>query len=174
MPNTLVVVSGLPGTGKSTLADAAGRRLGWPVFSMDWVLGALMPFGILGPDNVAPVAYTLLERLARRQLMLDQSAIVECPSNALGHDSRDVWSELAAAYDASFRPIECGFSDLELHRTRVETRHRDIPGWPSTVQWDNVQRMRETYLPWGVEHLAVDAVDPADRNLDLALDFIGR
>jgi hypothetical protein len=41
----LVVFSGLPGTGRSALADAAGRRLGIPVFTADWLLGSLTPFG---------------------------------------------------------------------------------------------------------------------------------
>jgi adenylate kinase family enzyme len=32
--------SGLPGTGKSPLAQAAGRQLRFPVFAVDWLLGA--------------------------------------------------------------------------------------------------------------------------------------
>jgi hypothetical protein len=39
------VFSGLPGAGKSTLAEAAGRALGVPVFAVDWLLGSLTPFG---------------------------------------------------------------------------------------------------------------------------------
>jgi len=31
--------------GQSTLADALGRELGVPVFALDWLLGALTPFG---------------------------------------------------------------------------------------------------------------------------------
>ena len=37
----LIVFSGLPGTGKSTIAEAVGRELGIPVFAKDWVEGAL-------------------------------------------------------------------------------------------------------------------------------------
>ena len=35
----LVVMSGLPGTGKSAIADALGHELGAPVFSVDEHLG---------------------------------------------------------------------------------------------------------------------------------------
>ena len=41
----LVVFTGVPGVGKSTLADAVGRSLGVPVFAGDWLLGSLTPFG---------------------------------------------------------------------------------------------------------------------------------
>lgn len=41
----IVVFSGVPGTGKSTLADAVARATGTPAFSADWLLDALTPFG---------------------------------------------------------------------------------------------------------------------------------
>jgi hypothetical protein len=47
----LIVFSGLPGTGKGTLAEAAGRQLRVPVFAVDWLLGSLTPFG--GRDGLA-------------------------------------------------------------------------------------------------------------------------
>lgn len=47
MPPAAVVLTGLPGTGKSTLADRAAAALGAPSFSGDWLLGALAPHGVL-------------------------------------------------------------------------------------------------------------------------------
>lgn len=41
--HALIVLAGLPGTGKSTLAETIGRILHIPVFSLDWLLGALTP-----------------------------------------------------------------------------------------------------------------------------------
>jgi predicted kinase len=38
----LVVFSGLPGTGKSALAEQAGRKLGIPVFAKDWLEATLL------------------------------------------------------------------------------------------------------------------------------------
>ena len=38
----LIVFSGLPGTGKSALAEAVGRELGIPVFAKDWLEATLL------------------------------------------------------------------------------------------------------------------------------------
>ena len=48
----LVVVGGLPGTGKTTLAAAVGDELGWPVLRSDEIRKALAG---LGPLEHAPV-----------------------------------------------------------------------------------------------------------------------
>ena len=37
----IIVISGHPGVGKSTLANSLGEKLGWPVFSMDTVATSL-------------------------------------------------------------------------------------------------------------------------------------
>ncbi len=39
MQAALVIFSGLPGTGKSTLADRLARKLRWPLLRIDDVIG---------------------------------------------------------------------------------------------------------------------------------------
>jgi predicted kinase len=73
----VVVCSGLPGTGKSRLAEGIGRGLEISVFSVAWVLGALAPFGFLERSDRGEIAYALLTALVEHQLRLGQSAIVD-------------------------------------------------------------------------------------------------
>jgi predicted kinase len=58
----LIVFSSLPGTGKTVLAEAVGRRCGTPVFSVAWVideLAELAPGDTVAPSNgCAPLAAT--------------------------------------------------------------------------------------------------------------------
>lgn len=169
----VVVVSGLPGTGKSTLADLVARRIGAPSFAGDWLLGALAPHGVLtGLDRAASLAvyYGLLDRLVTRQLMLGQSAVVDCIiTDELVAD----WTRNAARFDARVVVVECVCSDAVLHRRRIEGRRRDIPGWHE-VGWDHVQRMQAEFPPLEHKHLTVDAVDPLDENVRAVLGALTR
>ena len=42
----LIIFSGLPGTGKSRLAEAVGRALAIPVFAKDWLEATLLRSGL--------------------------------------------------------------------------------------------------------------------------------
>src|SRR6266436_3844365 len=64
----LVVVTGPPGTGKSTFAEYAAQLLGCPVFSKDWLEASLWRSGIGRDTNSGWAAYELLTTLAENQL----------------------------------------------------------------------------------------------------------
>jgi predicted kinase len=161
---TLIAFTGLPGTGKSTLADKLAAELGAPSFSGDWLLGALKPHGLLtGLDRPTLLAayYDLLTTLATRQLMLGQSAVLDClVSNEIGTR----WRQLADQYQARLLVVECVCSNEAEHRRRLEGRRRGIPGWHE-VGWAHVERMRAEYGRFGEADLVVDAMDPVEVNL---------
>ena len=170
---TAILVGGLPGTGKSTLAESLSQALRAPVFSMDWQLGALVPFAVLRNDNMVPLADLSLIAAMARQLQLGLDVIVD----ALGHEveARRRIQEIAEALGARFVGVECVCSDEDLQRTRLEGRSRGIPGWPATVSWEHVQRMRGLWEPWQEPHLVVDsAVDAPEAGLKRILDAIPR
>lgn len=169
----LVLVAGLPGTGKSTLAESLASALPAPVFSMDWQLGALVPFGVLRPDNTGPLSQLTLIAAAARQLQLGLGAVID----ATGHtqEFRAQLESLAAGLDARFVGVECVCSDEPVHLSRVEGRDRGIPGWPATVTRAHLERMKERWEDWHQPHLILDTatVSPETalrRILDLVAD----
>lgn len=164
------MLTGLPGTGKSTLADLLGRRTGSPAFAGDWLLGALAPHGILnGVDRPTLLAayYDLLASLVTRQLLLGQSAVVDC---VLDDAVLSAWRTNVGKHDGRL-VVECVCSNEIVHRQRVEGRRRGIPGWHE-VGWDHVERMRAEFRPVTDKHLTLDAVDPLDHNLRLLTAFV--
>lgn len=167
----LVVLSGVPGTGKSTLADALGLATGTPAFSADWLLGALTPFGGYHLPDLLGIAEELLTTLAFRQLSAGGSAILDAP----GEDvvTRDRWRGLAAAFGADLRVVVCVCSDPDLHRQRVEGRRRGIPGWHDAGDWQDVRRRLAAFPPWPGKPLVVDAVRPLERNVEAVLAYLG-
>lgn len=168
----IIAFAGLPGTGKSTLAERLARLTATPAFAGDWLMGSLKPHGIfkdMDRSTYLALHKGLIETLVVRQLILGQSAITDC---LIDDEIAAGWSRLAAEHAAELRIIECTCGDRTLHRSRVEGRTRGIPGWHE-IDWTHVERMRTEFPPLTAERLVVDAVDPIDANLEKVLDFIG-
>ncbi len=171
----LIVFSGLPGTGKSSLAEAVGRQLSIPVFAKDWLEGVLVRCQLQPASTAAPTlgfaGYELLTTLAERQLRFGQSVILD--SVASTPSIRAQWQGLAAQHGAGWRVIECLCSNEAEHRARLGGRVRGIPGWHE-LDWDDVQRVAANYAPWQEPRLVLDAVQPWADNLAAALRYLER
>ncbi|BCL40106.1 AAA family ATPase [Nostoc sp. MS1] len=171
----LILFFGIPGTGKSTLSEEIARTLHIPVFSLDWILGAMLlsQLRVQQEGFYIKTAEALLTMLIQRQLMLGQSAILDTPANTVAQ--RKHWQDLAQSYNAAFYGIETICSHMELHRRRVEGRKRGIPGWHDTVNWSHVEQMRLKSEAWSAdegEHLTIDAVHPLNENVQTILKYV--
>jgi predicted kinase len=165
----LIVVGGLPGTGKSTLAAALGEELGFPVYTKDVIEASLWRSGVGSEQGSWQVAEDLLTTLAASQLAAGSGAVLD--TVARKEESRATWRALAAAHGVPFVLIECVCSDEDLHRRRLDGRVRGIPGWYE-VSWEDVAEAKRRWVPWTDDRLVLDAVDPADDNLRRALDDV--
>jgi predicted kinase len=165
----LVVMGGLPGTGKTTLAEALGEHLGAPIFNRDQLEAALWREGVGRELKSGRIANELMTTLAGEQLRCRQSAILD--SVATTRDIRDAWRAVAEGRRAQFRAIECVCSDEALHRERLGQRKRDIPGWYE-VGWDEVLGVQSRYQPWTGDHLTLDCVTPLSDNIQRMLQYV--
>lgn len=150
-----ILVAGVPGAGKTTLAEGLARELRAAVVSMDWQLGALTPFRVLSDENIDALAEMVVIAPLARQLQLGLDAVLD----ATGHDveSRDRYRRVAEGIGARFVGVECVCTDPDLHRTRVEARDRGIPGWRPTVPWEHVRRMLGKWEAWPEADLVLDS-----------------
>jgi hypothetical protein len=91
--SVLIVMAGLPGSGKSAVAEAVGRALKLPVLSVDPIEAAMCRAGIERTQPIGLAAYVVAEAVAGDILALGQSVVVDAV-NAV-EPARQMWRELA-------------------------------------------------------------------------------
>jgi predicted kinase len=166
----LVVMMGLPGCGKSAVAEGVARALGAPVFSVDPLEATLIRAGITRELRSDYAAYDLAATLARSQLSLGQSAVVDAVNSI--ELVRAWWRDMAAEFGVPRPLIECVCSDEDLHRRRVERRNRNMDGFIYEPSWADVEARSAEYEPCTEERLVLDAVRRLDDNVRGAVEYI--
>lgn len=139
---TLTVLSGRPGTGKTTLATALARHLRACYLRVDAAETALrrtgLPVGIEG--------YAVIHEVAVSNLMLGLDVVVDAV-NAVP-EARAGWREAAHRGRAQLLQVETWLPDQLEHRRRVEARTADIPD-DQVPSWDEVES--QPWEPWDIE-----------------------
>ncbi|MGV9325329.1 AAA family ATPase [Streptosporangium sandarakinum] len=159
----LIVMSGLPGAGKSSIAQELGRLPPAPVLSVDPVEAAMWRAGIGRGQPTGPAAYVVVEALASDVLALGQTVIVDAVN-----DAREQWRGLARRRSVVLRHIEVTCSDHALHRRRLEGRRRDIDGFAEPT-WASVEARRANFGSWREDLLVLDSAAPLTGNVRIAM-----
>ena len=157
----LILFSGLPGTGKTSLSQALAAHFHYPLFTKDRLQSRLRAQGLAERSSVD--GYLLILDLAEQQLALGVSAILDGVFPFEGFRFRA--QQVASQHQATFFPIYCHCSDTVLWKLRLEKREQNVPDW-TPVGWDEVQRIQPEFLSWEEKTtLFLDAVEDFHLNL---------
>ena len=156
-------------------ASYAAGLLGAPVLAHDWAMSGIRPYptlqhalDLMEPPGHGAVGWSILRALARSQLRRSATVILDGVARAPEVEKCD-----QVAHEEGARLIvlltEC--ADAEVHRSRIEGRHRSIPDWYE-LDWDHVQRSRRSWEPPTRVDLTLQAANPRHINSRMVRDFL--
>jgi predicted kinase len=164
----LIVLSGLPGTGKSLIATEIARVRRAVIVSVDPIESAVISAGISQSFETGLAAYLVADAVADQALAIRLDVVVDAVNSV--EPARDMWRNMAARHNAAMAVIECVVSDEALHRARLAARNRGLALREPT--WDDVRQRRLEWTPWREQALRLDALASAETNVARALDYV--
>lgn len=119
MKQFLLQMSGVPGTGKSTIARHVGARYGAIVVDLDVIRSAVLDGGVL-VEASGRVAYPVMYEMTRSLLDQGVSVVIDSPC---GYDEILATGQaIAGERGAAYKYVECHADDLTLIDSRLRTR----------------------------------------------------
>lgn len=159
----LVVISGLSGTGKSTVGDAVARRCRAVWLSVDDVEEALLAVGLPSDWTTGVAAYEAVAAAAAEKLRIGHVVIVDAVNDS--EQARDTWRRAAKAASASLVFVPLMPPPEHEHRHRLEGRTRRL-SYQSEPTWEQVQARARRYEPWRDPPASIDSGQPLDLVVD--------
>jgi len=146
----LIVLGGLPGTGKTTLARALSQRMQAAHIRIDTIEQAIRASGMLKSD-IGPAGYMVGYAVAEDNLRIGRTVVADSvnPLNI----TRDAWRSVAERTSSPVVEIEIIRSDRADHQRIIETRTSDLQGLILPT-WDDI--VAREYEPWDRPHLVID------------------
>ncbi|TCQ10116.1 putative kinase [Rhizobium sp. PP-F2F-G36] len=137
----LIVFSGLPGIGKTTIATRVCRHLHAVHLRIDTIEHALHSDHRHTEDS--PLGYVVAQAIAADNLRLGHIVVADCVNPV--EASRKAWRSVAAETGTMALDVALICSDLDEHRRRAETRQSDVIGLVKP-SWDRIVTHR--YERW--------------------------
>lgn len=148
-----IIFSGLPGTGKTTLAKRLAAQLNAVYLRADTIETALVQGGI---KDVGGLGYMVGYATAKENLSLGNNVIADSVNP--WELTRDAWRQAAKDAGAPFIDVEIVCSDRREHRQRIENREIDIAGLKAPAWQDVLDR---DYHPWTDPRIQIETAGRA-------------
>ncbi|WP_341358945.1 AAA family ATPase [Georgenia sp. M64] len=149
----LIVISGLPGVGKTSAAVAVAGRIGAVHLSIDAIEESILACGLPVGRQVGVASYEAARAVAELNLRLGHRVVVDAVNDS--ELARQTWRAATNAADADLLFVHLVVSDPSEHERRVRDRQRGFNHVPEPT-WEEVLVRRDECAPWLDEHIELD------------------
>lgn len=155
----LLLVSGLPGTGKSAVAVRLAQDMRSVHLSVDEVEDAMLGAGLPRDWTTGVAAYEAVRAAAEQNLALGHSVVVDAVNDSAA--ARSTWHSAAERSHVVLRFVHLIPPPTQEHQRRLTTRRRSLVHVPEPT-WEQVQARAAIYEPWVGECFSVDSAQPLE------------
>ncbi|MEP7305098.1 MAG: AAA family ATPase [Acidobacteriota bacterium] len=149
-PGMLIVLGGLPGVGKTTIARELARGLGAVHIRIDSIEQGVRQSGVTA-RSIGDAGYRVGYAVVEDNLRVGRTVIADSVNPI--PLTRDAWLGVALRAGTPVVEIELSCSDEREHRRRIERRLAEPPEFTGPT-WDDV--ISRDYRVWDREHLVID------------------
>lgn len=166
-------MSGVPGSGKSTVARAVSKATGAIVIDHDIVKSALIDstIGDIDTDSAGKISYRIEWALIDFYLSQGQSVILDSP--CLYTEMLEKGTAFSAKHQAKYKYVECVLEDIQEIDHRLRTRERMLS---QNTQVTSEEEFRKAFeiskRPTDIHYLVIDSGKPVDSYLDSILSYL--
>ena len=162
----IVIICGLPGVGKSTLAKDVAPMINATILSSDKIRKELFPNPTYSPFE-RKLVYDVMFILAKYLNDVKRNCILDATFNR--EDSRLEIKEKLQLNDRQFQIVEC-FCSEKVIISRLKSRKDDY----SDATIEVYQKMKKIYEPVKVDHIIVDTAFSPQENSQRVVEEIKR
>jgi predicted kinase len=146
----LIVIGGLPGTGKTSLSRGLAQRLSAVHVRIDTIEQAIVDSGVI-TESVGPAGYVVGYAVAADNLRSGLTVIADSVNPVA--ITRNAWRAAAERVGVPVVEVEVICSNLVEHQRRIESRVSDIPGLKAPTWQEVIDRH---YEAWDRERIVID------------------
>lgn len=166
----LVVVAGLPGSGKSTVASGIAKWLKCTQLSVDTIEAAMWRSGVKRSHNSGIAAYEVAAAIAADQISSGRDVVIDAVNDSA--PARNTWPPVAKKHpNGCLAVLLTRIDDQSVHRARVERREA-LPGF-YVPTWNDVVERARRYPEWP-EATVIDTSAPLAVTMAAATTAIDR
>lgn len=155
----LIVISGLPATGKTTLATALSREVGAMHLSVDTIEDALLGAGLAPGWTTGVAAYEAAGAAAEQNLGLGHLVVVDAVNDS--DAARETWRAAARRAGAVLRFVLLTPPPESEHQQRLLGRERGLER-VAEPSWSEVLDRAGSFEAWPDEPLVLSSAESLD------------